>query len=81
MIRDEVSVRVERAHDIRLFNVANSIAPAPRQDCQGKWVRCSAQTVGGFSAVGYFYGRNLYQSLRVPIGLWYSHTLCSRWVL
>jgi sialate O-acetylesterase len=33
------------------------------------WMVCNADTVGGFSAVGYFFGRQLYQTLDVPIGL------------
>lgn len=33
------------------------------------WQVCSADTVGKFSAVGYFFGRQLHDSLDVPIGL------------
>ena len=40
----------------------------PQQDFKGAWAECSPQTVGGFSAVGYFYGRVLHQMLDVPVG-------------
>ncbi|QDS96244.1 hypothetical protein FF011L_50520 [Roseimaritima multifibrata] len=33
------------------------------------WMVCSPDTVGSFSAVGYFFGRQLYQTLGIPIGL------------
>lgn len=33
------------------------------------WMVCNADNVGNFSAVGYFFGRQLYQTLDVPIGL------------
>jgi len=33
------------------------------------WMVCSPATVGKFSAVGYFFGRELSQSIKVPIGL------------
>jgi len=34
-----------------------------------KWVVCSPQTVGAFSAAAYYFGRDLYQKLKEPIGL------------
>lgn len=37
------------------------------EDCG--WIKCSPETVREFSAVGYFFGRQLHQSLNVPIGL------------
>jgi sialate O-acetylesterase len=55
--------------NIRLFTVAKRIAGSPQQDAGGKWVECSPKTVGGFSAVGYFFGRELQETVHVPIGL------------
>ena len=54
---------------IRLFTVPNTVADAPQADCKGRWVECSPKTVGGFSAVGYFFGRELQKVLDVPVGL------------
>ncbi len=34
-----------------------------------KWVVCSPETVGAFSAAAYFFGRELHQKMGVPIGL------------
>lgn len=55
--------------NIRLFTVKKSVKEEPQTDCVGKWVECSPDTVGSFSAVGYFFGRKLYQDLNVPVGL------------
>ncbi|MBN2137543.1 MAG: hypothetical protein JW720_07035 [Sedimentisphaerales bacterium] len=55
--------------NIRLFTVQKKIADSPESDCVGQWQQCSPQTVGGFSAVGYFFGRKLHKELNVPVGL------------
>lgn len=36
---------------------------------QGAWTECSPETVKDFSATGYFFGRELNQTLHVPVGL------------
>jgi sialate O-acetylesterase len=54
---------------IRMFRVASGGSATPKQDCAGSWQMCSPQTVGGFSATGYFFGRELHKELGVPIGL------------
>lgn len=55
---------------IRLFNVPGHVAqPEPGNDPRGKWQICSPETVPGFSAVGYYFGRELQKELKVPIGL------------
>jgi sialate O-acetylesterase len=54
---------------IRLFSVPQVAADAPQSDCQGAWVECSPATIPGFSAVGYFFGRELHKALNVPVGL------------
>jgi sialate O-acetylesterase len=54
---------------IRMFTVKKRIAIKPQTEAEGTWVECSPQTVGGFSAVGYFFARELYQKLGVPVGM------------
>lgn len=54
---------------IRLVTVPLKGASTPQDDFAGKWVECSPQTVGGFSAAAYFFGRELQKTLNVPIGL------------
>ncbi len=55
--------------NIRMFTVARIPSETPKDDCQGDWKVCTPDTVGGFSAVGYFFGRYLYEQLGVPVGL------------
>lgn len=54
---------------IRLFQAERNPADQPRDNVNGRWVACSPETVPGFSAVGYFFGRQLHRELEVPIGL------------
>ncbi|MFT3903005.1 MAG: sialate O-acetylesterase [Niabella sp.] len=54
---------------IRLFTVEKEIAYAPKNNVKGAWSACSPSTVGPFSATAYFFGRELYKKLKVPIGL------------
>ena len=65
------ATEIPKADDpqIRLFLVAQKSALEPQTDVQGAWMVCSPKTVPGFSAVGYFFGRELRQSLNRPIGL------------
>jgi sialate O-acetylesterase len=54
---------------IRMFTVQKTPKLEPQMDCTGKWEVCSPQTVPGFSAVGYYFGRKIHQTLNQPIGL------------
>ena len=54
---------------IRMFTVKKTTSGKPLTEAEGSWVECSPQTVGGFSAVGYFFARDLYQKLGVPVGM------------
>jgi sialate O-acetylesterase len=55
--------------DIRLFNVDQTVAQDPANDVKGHWQMCDSQTAQPFSAVAFMYARELYNTLRVPIGI------------
>jgi len=55
--------------NIRLISVPQVGTQEPQQDFNGAWTRCTPETVKNFSAVGYFFGRQLHQTLDIPIGL------------
>lgn len=55
--------------NIRFFHIAKSTAPYPQEDCEAKWTICDSNTLETFSAVGYFFGKNLNRELNVPVGL------------
>ena len=54
---------------IRHFKVAHDVAEAPVETASGSWAVCSPATVGQFTAVGYFFGREISRKLQVPVGL------------
>ncbi len=59
---------------IRLLMVPNSCNPEPQPDQSGAWKVCTPENIAqggwdGFSAAGYFFGRELNRSLNVPAGL------------
>ena len=55
--------------DIRLFTVKAAFAKEPQTDCTGQWSKCSPETTPDFSAVGYYFGKELHTELDIPIGL------------
>lgn len=54
---------------IRLFHVPRKTATEPQEDVNAEWKVCSPETVGPFSAVAYYFGRELHLRLGVPVGL------------
>ncbi len=58
---------------IRLFTVRKHRAEEPTNNVlAAQWQVCTPETVADFSAVGYYFGRDLQLARRVPIGLIHS---------
>lgn len=58
---------------IRQFYVEHVVEPAPQKDLRsGEWKASSPETVGDFTAVGYFFAREIHKKLNVPVGLVHS---------
>lgn len=62
--------------EIRLMESPPWRAAAPADDFNGQWLVCSPRTIVikrgsgcGYSAALYFFGRELYKELKVPVGL------------
>ena len=55
--------------EIRLFQVEHRTSASTLADVEGRWVVTTPEEAAGFSAVGYFFGRELYQRLKIPVGL------------
>jgi sialate O-acetylesterase len=54
---------------IRLFTVPRAETDKPQSDVKAVWKECGPESVGAFSAVGYYFGRDLHKARKVPIGL------------
>lgn len=57
---------------IRQYEVPKKYEQTPLESTDGKWEVCSPETVLNFSAVGYFFAKDLYQNIHVPVGIIYS---------
>lgn len=54
---------------IRFFHVIKTTSRYPQDDCSAAWQSCDSISLKTFSAVGYYFGKKLWDSLHVPIGL------------
>jgi sialate O-acetylesterase len=54
---------------IRCIKVERKPSANPLKDISGAWSVCTPETVGQFTAVGYFFGREIHEKLDVPIGI------------
>ncbi len=53
---------------LRMFTVKMRMTDEPQDDCEGEWQVCTPETVPGFSAVGYFFSRDLQKAIDLPVG-------------
>jgi len=65
----EEAIKAANFPDIRFLTTEKKASPQPLPDIKGAWAACSPQTADSFSAVAYYFGRKLYNELKVPIGL------------
>jgi len=54
---------------IRMIDVPNKMADTPQDNFTGKWKICSPQTADTFSAVAYYFARDVHQATGYPIGI------------
>jgi sialate O-acetylesterase len=58
--------------ELRLYTVPRGATDAPLSDVPGSWKQCAPEAAASFSAVAYFFGRDLRRALNVPVGLIHS---------
>jgi len=54
---------------IRHIKIALSVSEVPEENAEGKWQVCSPCTVATFTAVGYYFAREMHRELGIPIGI------------
>jgi sialate O-acetylesterase len=68
---------------IRVITVPHVGTQEAQQDFKGQWEICTPDSIKQFSAVGYFFGKQLAETLDVPIGLiddsW-GGSACEAWI-
>ncbi len=79
----DVEIPAANFPNLRLITVATAGSQTPLKDFTGHWELCTSKTIPQFSAVGYFFGRDMLQNVKVPIGLidnsW-GGSACEAWI-
>tara|TARA_Y100001970_G_scaffold104874_1_gene131294 strand:+ start:7564 stop:9570 length:2007 start_codon:yes stop_codon:yes gene_type:complete len=58
--------------NIRMFNVGKHFSTEPTKKLSGSWMKASPENVEEFSSTAYFFARELYYELNIPIGIIHS---------
>ncbi len=68
---------------IRMINFPQVGTQEPILTHDRQWMLCNSETVGNFSAVGYFFARQLHKTIDVPVGMinnaW-GGSACEAWI-
>lgn len=65
----EADLPLSTNSQIRFFHIPKTTSAWPQDNCSGNWQSCDPASLKTFSAVGYYFGKKLQDSLHVPIGL------------
>jgi sialate O-acetylesterase len=79
----DIEIPAANYEHIRLINVATEGSQTPTIDFAGHWDLCTSKTVPQFSAVAYYFGRDMLQNVKVPIGLIHNSwggSACEAWI-
>lgn len=55
--------------NIRLIDVANKVADEPQTDFKGQWDICSPKVIDSFSAVAYYFAREIHRKTGFSVGI------------
>lgn len=68
----EQEIKVANYPEIRLFQINHTTSTALQEDVvswEGGWLPCTSETISTFSAVGYFFAREIYMHEHIPVGV------------
>lgn len=63
------AIRTSADSQLRFFQVGLGLSFRPEAEASGRWVAASPETTKDFSALAYFFAKELRDSLHVPIGI------------
>jgi sialate O-acetylesterase len=70
LVNSEKEIAAAQFPKIRVFRIERRPSDYPRSDVEAKtWALCLPENVADSSAVAYYFARDLYQKLNVPVGL------------
>ena len=69
VLNKEQEVAAANYPQLRMYTVKTALSANPLDDTVGRWEVCTPDSVKAFSAIGYFFARDLQKSLNVPVGL------------
>ena len=55
--------------ELRFFTIPTTPQAQPAEEVRGRWVIAAPETVGSFSAVAYFFAREIREQRAVPVGI------------
>ena len=56
-------------HLLRFFHGPKATADAPQDHVDARWVVCNPEEMQRFSAIGYFFGKQIHERLNAPVGI------------
>jgi sialate O-acetylesterase len=68
VIHEEEEIAAANYPKVRMFTAKTAKTYEPQSEIQGEWKICNPENAGDFSAVGYYFSRDLHQELKVPVG-------------
>jgi sialate O-acetylesterase len=70
LVTGETEIPAANYPNIRFFKVKKRVSDYPQDDLAGgEWTLCTSETMGAFSAIGYFFGKSIRKNLDMPVGL------------
>jgi sialate O-acetylesterase len=65
----EQEINAANFPQIRFFSVAHNTAEYPQLNLDGSWQACNPETMKYFSAIGYFFAKEIFENTQIPIGI------------
>ena len=79
----ELEKLTARFPNIRLLKIPLLGTQQAQKDFQGSWEKCTPANIRDFTAVGYYFGRNIHLATDIPVGLIhdaYGASSCEAWI-